>query len=216
MISFFTKNIWWKLLSLVAAFFIWMEVASEPELATVVAVPVEYKNFPKDLEISSNIIDSVEVEARGASGLLRELTDSKIAAIVDFSDVREPGERTVSLSREQLNLPRGIALMRIMPAQLRFKFEKRMTKLLPVQVPYSGILPAGLAIESLEVIPRGLTVAGPESRVESVNRVTTDPFDLTHVTGDTQQKLSVYVAEPEVRFVGAPQVTVKVHVTKNR
>ena len=161
LIGFFTKNIWWKLLSLVAGFFIWMEVASEPELATVVATPVEYKNFPKDLEISSNIIDSVEVEARGASGLLRELTSSRVAAIVDFSDVKGPGERTITLTRAQLNLPQGIALMRIMPAQLRFKFEKRMAKMLPVHVPYSGTLPAGLAIESVEVIPPTLTVAGP-------------------------------------------------------
>jgi YbbR domain-containing protein len=216
LIHFFTHNVWWKLLSLVAAFFIWMEVASEPELATVISAPVEYKNFPKDLEISSNVIDSVEIEARGASGRLRELTDSRIAAIVDFSDVKGPGERTVTLTVAQLNLPQGIALIRIIPAQLRFHFEKRMTKVLPVQVPYSGLLPPGMTILSQEVIPRGLTIVGPESRVEAVTRATTDPFDLTHVTGDTQQKLSVYLADPEVRFVGVPQVTVKIHVTKSR
>lgn len=216
MIGFFTRNIWWKLISLAAAFFIWIEVASEPELATVVAAPVEYKNFPKDLEISSTVIDSVEVEARGASGLLRELTSSRLAAIVDFSDVKGPGERTITLTRAQLNLPQGIALMRIMPAQLRFKFEKRVTKLLPVEVPYSGTLRAGLKLESLEVIPHALSIAGPESRVEAVKRATTDPFDLTHVTGDSQQKLSVYLADSEVHFVGVPQVTVKVHVTTTR
>ncbi|HKD10315.1 MAG TPA: CdaR family protein [Bryobacteraceae bacterium] len=214
--NFFTHNLWWKLVSLAAAFFIWMEVASEPELATVIAVPVEYKALPKDLDISSNVIETVDIEARGPSGRLRELTDSKIAAVVDFSDVRGPGERTVTLSLAQINLPQGIALIRIIPAQLHFRFEKRMTKLLPVQVPYSGTLPSQLTIEGMEVIPPGLTIAGPKSRVEAVTRATTDPFDLTHLTGDTQQKLSVYVADPEVRFIGVPQVTVKIHVRKNR
>ncbi len=216
MIHFFTHNVWWKVLSLVAAFFIWMDVASEPELATVIAAPVEYKNFPKDLEISSNIVDTVDVEARGASGRLRELTESRIAAIVDFADVKGPGERTISLTGAQLSLPQGIALVRITPAQLRFKFEKRMTKVLSVQIPYSGILPPGLTIESQQVIPPGLTIAGPASRVEAITRAMADPFDLTHVTGDTQQKLSVYLAEPEVRVIGVPQVTVKIHVTKSR
>jgi len=48
--GFFTNNVGWKLLSLAAAFFIWVNIASEPELATILSAPVEYKNYPKDLE----------------------------------------------------------------------------------------------------------------------------------------------------------------------
>ena len=68
--GFFTNNVGWKLLSLAAAFFIWVNIASEPELATILSAPVEYKNYPKDLEISSTIVDTVNVEARGPSGLV--------------------------------------------------------------------------------------------------------------------------------------------------
>ena len=213
--GFFTNNVGWKLLSLAAAFFIWVNIASEPELATILSAPVEYKNYPKDLEISSTIVDTVNVEARGPSGQVRDLSESRIAAIVDFASVKAPGERTITLTSAQLNLPRGIELIRVIPAQLRFRFERRASKTLSVEVPYSGQMSPGLTVVHADIVPPTLTIAGPESRVAAVRRAVSDPFDLSQVTGDTQQKLSVYIAEPQVRFVSVPQVTVKIHVEKS-
>ena len=213
--NFFTQNLGLKVVSLMVAVFVWMNIASEPELATILSAPVEYKNYPKDLEISSNIVEKVDVEARGPSGRLRDLSTAGISAVVDFSTVKAPGERTFTLTSAQLNLPRGIELIRIIPAQLRFRFEHRATKVLQVEVPYSGSLPAGVSIASTQIIPPTLTIMGPESRVAAVQRAVSDPIDLGQVTGDTQQKVSVYIAEPEVRFLTAPQVTVKIRVAKS-
>jgi hypothetical protein len=47
----------------------------------------------------------------------------------------------------------------------------------------------------------------------------TDPFDLTRVTGDdssAEQDLSTYIADPQLRVVGLPRVTVKVRLDKNK
>jgi YbbR domain-containing protein len=215
-LNFITNNIWWKLVSLVAAFLIWVNISNEPELSTILSAPVEFKNYPKDLEISSTIISSVEVETHGPSGQLRDLNDARLAAVIDFSSVRAPGERTFTLTSAELNLPRGIEVVRIIPAQLRFQFEHRATRSIPVQVPFTGKLPAGLNLESFGVNPTSLTIAGPESRVAAVVKATSDPFDLTQVSADATQRLSVYIGEPQVRFVGVPQVTVNIHVERSR
>jgi YbbR domain-containing protein len=212
--EFLTRNLVWKLLSLVVAFFFWLNVASEPDLATIVSVPVEYNNFPGGLEISSDIVETIDVEARGPAGQLRSLQDSRIAAVVDFSTVDAPGERTFTLTAKQLNLPRGINLIRTIPAQLRFKFEKQLSREIPVDVKFSGALPNGLSVAEVDVEPRELSITGPESRVRASKVLISDPFDLTNVSGDTQQTLGVYEAEPEVRILDAPQVTVKIHVQR--
>jgi YbbR domain-containing protein len=214
--GFLTRNLAWKLFALIAAFGVWLNVASEPELATIVSVPVEYNNFPKDLEISSTIVESIDVEARGPAGQLRSLKDSRIAAIVDFAGVREPGERTFTLTAAELKLPRGIDLIRTIPAQLRFKFERRTTRAMPVKVELSGKLPAGLSVAQMDIEPPELTIAGPESHVADSKTLVSDPFDLTGVTGDTERNLAVYAAEPEVRILSAPQVTVKIRVRHGR
>jgi hypothetical protein len=175
---------------------------------------VEYKNYPQDLEISSEIVETIDVETHGPAGLLRDLGNSHLAAIVDFSSVRLPGERTFTLTSAELNLPRGVQLIRIIPAQLRFRFEHKMTREIPIQVPFSGKLPAGLKLTSYSLSPKTLTIAGPQSRVEAVEKAASDPFDLSQVSANSAQKLSVYVGEPQVRFLNVPQVTVSIQVEK--
>jgi diadenylate cyclase len=214
--SFFTRNIVWKLFALAAAFGVWLNVSNEPDLATIISVPVEYNHFPKNLEISSDIVASIDVEARGPSGLLRSLNNGRIAAIVDFASVTRPGERTFALTPAELNLPRGVELIRTIPAQLRFKFEKHATRLVSVQIRFSGKLPPGLAVDRVEVEPPQLEIAGPESHVLSSGRLVSDPFDLTNVTGEKTETLSVFAAEPEVRILNAPQVRVKIRAQQNK
>lgn len=216
MIGMLTHNLGWKLLSLAAAFLIWLSIASEPDLATVVSAPVEYRNFPRDLEISSEIVDSINIDTRGPATELRDLRNAHLSAIVDFASVNTPGERTFTLTARELNLPRGVELIRTIPAQLRFTFERRSSRELHVEVPTTGHLPPGLRIAGMKVFPPVLSIMGPESRVAAARDARADPLDISDLkAGDSERQLAVYVAEPEVRFMGKPQVTVKIHVESN-
>jgi YbbR domain-containing protein len=211
-----THNFGLKVLSLLAAVGLWFNIASEPELATIVSVPVDYKNYPRDLVISSTIEDSIEVEARGPASRLREMQESHVAVIVDFASVHAAGQRTFTLSANEVRPPRGVTLVRVIPQQLRFNFERQVAGKLPVEVAYSGVLPRGLSIAGVTVNPPKLAIVGPESHVLSARNALTDPFDLSRVTGDSTQELSTYVGDSELRFTGAPRVTVKIHLEKIR
>ncbi len=81
---------------------------------------------------------------------------------------------------------------------------------------YSGALPRGLNISNVTVDPPELEVTGPESRVLAARKPQTDPFDLSRVTGDSEQELAAYNSDPELRFAGAPRVKVKVRVERLR
>jgi len=215
-----THNFGLKVLALLAAFALWYNLASEPELATIVSVPVDYKNFPKDLVISSNIVDSVSVEARGPASRLREMQETHVAAVIDFAGVQGPGERTFTLTGAELRPPRGVTLIRATPEQLRFRFEHPVSGKIHVEVAFSGVLPRGLTMAGVSVDPPELVVTGPESHVIAARRALTDPFDLSRVTGDGSsgltQELSTYIGDSELRFVSLARVKVKVKVEKNR
>jgi YbbR domain-containing protein len=211
--SLVAHNFGLKVLALCAACGLWFNLASEPQLATIVSVPVDYKNFPKDLVISSSIVDSVEVEARGPASRLREMQESHPTAIVDLASVRTPGERTFTLTGA-VQAPRGVTLGRMIPEQLRFRFEHQVTGKVGVDVVYSGQLPAGLAIADVTVDPSELVVMGPESRVRDARKARTDPFDLTRVSKDSEQDLATYIGDPELRTASAPRVKVRVRVVQ--
>ncbi len=207
-----TQNLYWKLLALAIAIGAWLAVSSEPELATIISMPVEYRNYPKDFEISSDIVSTINVEAKGPAGRLASLHETRNAAVIDFSSVNAPGERTFTLTASALNLPRGVELIRTVPSQLRFNFERRLTRMLPVDVPLSGHLREGLVLDSVDVTPQQLQVGGPENHVLQAEKLMADPLDLTNVTSTVEQTVAVYASDPEVRLLSKPQVTVKIHV----
>jgi YbbR domain-containing protein len=205
-----------KTLALFAAIGLWYNFASEPELATIVSIPVDYKNFPKDLVISSNIVDSVAVEARGPASRLREMQETRVAAVIDFASVHSPGERTFTLTGAELRPPRGVTLVRAIPEQLRFHFERQTTGKLQVDVAFSGTLPRGYVMDKVTVDPPELVVTGPESRVLAAHKLLTDPFDLSRAESNSEQELSTYIGDSELQFSSPPRVKVKVRLEKSR
>ena len=203
MIEFLTRNIWWKLFALLIAVLLWIAVANEPELSTFVSVPIEFKDFPTSLDISSNIVDHVELEMRGPSGELRNFIGNRTAVVLDMSDA-VPGERTYTIDAADVHLPRTLRLIRVIPSAVRFVFENRKQKSVPVEVRFSEP-PA-----KFQVSPPSMTIEGPESRVNRVQRVLTDKIDTSKLNGTGIFHVNALSGDPHVRIDSDPEVTVEV------
>jgi YbbR domain-containing protein len=203
MIELITRNIWWKLFAILIAVLLWIAVANEPELSTFVSVPLEFKDLPENLEISSEIVEKVELEMRGPSGELRNFSGHRTAVVLDLSDAG-PGERTYGIQEDSLHLPRGLHLIRAIPSQVHFIFELRRERTVPVEVRFSGTPP------KFEVSPRSLTIEGPESRVKRVTAVVTDRIDAEKLKGPTTLRVNTFTPDPYVRIKSDSEVTVKV------
>jgi hypothetical protein len=203
-----TDNFGWKLLSVGIATLIWVVVASEPELSTFANVPLEYKNLPGDLEISSTLLESIYLELHGPSGELRSLNDARHPAVVlDMSGIR-PGERTFSIDSSNVRLPRGLRLVRSIPAQVRFDFEPRLYRLVPVRARFGG--QAANQVASYTVNPRELRILGPDSHVARIAQVSTDAIDVAGVDDSAEFRVNAYLEDTYVRFQSSPTVTVTV------
>jgi hypothetical protein len=204
----------WKLLSLVIAVAIWGVVASEPELSTFTTVRLEYKNLPGDLEISSEPLNSVALELRGPSGELRGVGEVvRPSVVLDMSSVR-PGITTFTIGDSNVKLARSVHLVRAIPSEVRFEFERRMVRTVPVRVRLAGGPPAGYSVTSQKAEPKDVTIVGPASHVARIGAVVTDPVDDSAVVGSSQFHVNVFVDDPYVRFTSTPQVTVTVTMKK--
>jgi YbbR domain-containing protein len=210
-----TRNAAWKLFSLLVAVLLWISVSSEPELSTFSTVPLQYKDLPVELEISSNLIESVTLELRGPAGDLREFTGSPTAVVLDMARA-QPGERTFIVRADNVQLPRGLQLVRAIPSQVRFYFERRTTRDVPVQVRFSEDPPKGYQVVGYAITPHRMRVVGPESRVRKVDHAVTDPIDLSPVVGVQEFRVNTFTEDPLVRFQSPPQVVVRVTVQRKR
>jgi len=208
------RNTGWKLLSLALAMLVWIAIYREPEMTSVLSAPVQFKSIPSGLEISSEIVESVDLETRGPAGLLRNLSEKRVSIVLDFSGVHEPGERTFNIDPANTNLPRGVDLVRAIPSQLRFTFELSTVRNVPVDPQTSGALPAGWHVVKLVPTPLDLAVAGPESKVRQLSALRTDPVDLNGISEDKNVRVTAYLPNSQLRFKEPPEVTVRVMVAK--
>ena len=215
--NFFRKyvlhNFWLKLLSLIAAILLWAAVVREPVAEMVISVPIEFRNAPENLEISSEQVPEAQVRVRGHVGSIRQLTASNVHAIVDLKS-SEPGERTYDLNPSRIAVPRDVEVLQVIPSQFRISLDRRASKRVEVRPRVTGTFASGYRIADVTSDPNMVTIAGPSRHVKDVDAAITDPIDATGVVGKTTFSANPYVTDPMVRVVNASAVRVTVTTEK--
>ena len=161
-LSLVTENLGWKLLSLAIAVVVWGLVANEPELSTFATAGLEFKNLPEELEISSDPVSTVKLELKGPSGVLRELGQGAQPQVILDMSATQTGEHTFAIASANVKLPRGIELVRSIPPQVRFRFERRATRSVKVTPRFAER--AAFEVAGFDVTPESLEIVGPASR----------------------------------------------------
>jgi YbbR domain-containing protein len=209
----FTHHLGWKLLALLMAIALWIAVAREPELATSLSVPIEFKNPPDDLAIGGAQPDRVRLEIRGPSGRLSRDNLANVAVILDLSDASE-GERTYTIRAPNAGLPSGVAFYRAVPSQITLRFDRLLTREVPVQPVFAGT-PEGYRVREETIDPLTVAVRGPVERVRNLSRVMTDPVDLTGVVSEKEFHTQINLGDPQVRLEAPVAVRLKVILEKH-
>ncbi len=208
------ENFWWKALSLIMAVLLWVNFIGEPELVTTHSAPILYRNLPSDLQMVAEPPERVQLELRGPTSRLSVSNLMKSSAILDLSDVDRPGERTFDLGPRSVQVPEGVVFLRAVPSQLRLRFDHLVSKDVPVIVRVGLPPPPGYRLVRYQAEPKQLRIVGPEQRVGQVSGAQTDSLDLSAVEGESEFRVHVFIADPQVRLESSPIVKVRVWIEK--
>lgn len=213
---FLTENLSLKVVSVAIAVLLWIATVGDQDNTTAVSIPVQLRNIPRDLEISTGVPEKAYVEVRGSNRRLGSDEWGSALVVINLDRVDRAGERTFSILADNVNLPAGLEFVRSVPSQVRLKFEPRLTRAVPVIVRY-GTLPAGYQISNQVVEPATVRIVGPESRVLSVDRVQTDPIELPPDEEELTFHMHGFAGDAQVRLEKPDQIfTVKVTLAKDR
>ena len=210
-----TRHFGLKLFSVAAAFSLWLAYSGSRELTTSLPVSVQYRNIPKDLEISSSIVAQVHLILRGPAPLLSRLSAPQTPVVLDLSSVSKPGLNTFTISRSNVGLPSGVTLERAIPAQIQIRTETRISREVPV-IPVFENIPTGMQVAASQVTPPRLTIIGPKSRIQAIASVQTDPIDLLGVSPNSDIRTTVFAADPQVHFTTSPSILLRVSLVPAR
>ncbi len=208
-------NLSWKLFSAAAAIVFWWGLAGQTEVDTSVPASVRYRNVPSELELNSDHIDRLFLKVRGPAARLSASSLSQTALVLDLGSTLQPGEQTFTIGARNLTLPPGVTLIRVVPSQVRVRLERRSTKDVGVEVRFAGPPPAGYRVTQQDVQPSKIRIVGPESRLDPIESVQTDPVDLSSKLARAEFRVPVFLSDATVRFEHPnPVVTVRIALEK--
>jgi hypothetical protein len=119
-----TRNLGWKLLSVLLAVLLWIAVEGEPELVTVQSVPVFYRNVEPSLALVASPPATVRIELRGPSDVLSRENLTNVSLLLDLAGLTEPGEKAFPVSRANVTLPAGVTFVRSDPPELKLHLDR--------------------------------------------------------------------------------------------
>ena len=167
-----------KLLSLAIAIVLWLLVTGQNEPVTAhVNVQLNFIR-PQSLEISNDPPRTVDVMLTGSRNKLDDLTSLDLVATVDISDQRA-GERVLRLAdKAQIPLPQGIKVDGFQPSAVPIRLEEIVERQVTVEPKLEGKPADGFEIYSVRPSKGSVVVRGPASRVNALQKVTTESIWL--------------------------------------
>src|SRR5437867_9864468 len=104
----FTRNLPLKTLSLLISFSLWFFVNfGERDTEESLKVPLELRNVPAHLLITSPRVDFIDLRVIGPRTLLGRIDRNRLSMALDLTGVR-PGPAVFRVDTESLSLPRGV------------------------------------------------------------------------------------------------------------
>ncbi len=164
----------YRILSVGIAVVLWYLVTTSqnPETERVISAELALRNLPADLAVV-RFPRRVDVRVRGPRATLVGLGARSIVAWVNLANV-EPGEYRLPI---RVEVPPGVRVVEVVPEQAPVVVDALAERQFPVEVTLHGNSPQGLIVERPEVRPARVTVSGPRSGVQRVQRAVA-PVDL--------------------------------------
>lgn len=164
------SSIWPKILSVVAAFILWLYVFQAVEYETVIKnVPITFENFDTSLglDIVSGYESTVDVTVSGTKSIINSTSADDIRVSVDLSDVTEIGSHVLDVNV----LVQGAATLHSQSmSQLQIFVDKTIEKNIELVPVIERTLQNPYSLGNIVVNPQNVTIRGPETDIKLVDK----------------------------------------------
>ncbi len=192
----FVNNLYLKAIAaiLTVALYIW--VSEDRETIVSDTAPVRIV-VPDDMILVSDPPDRVRITIRGRWSDVQRFDFTQVEPIrIDLS--RTDRDRMVNITSDMVRVPPGIRVTNIDPPAIHVLLEPEAFKDVLVTPAVSGEPNPAYTVTDTTVTPNRITLRGPESRLERISSVSTEPVDITGRTRPLRRNVRVETGDARV------------------
>ena len=181
-------NLFLKIMALIIGTVVWFVAARQVYEISTLTVPVEL-TLASGMTCKQIIPPQVTVTLeypRGSHDLI-DGGQGGIKVVHDLAKTRTPGRVVFALSEDDITKPTRFRIIGISPPRITAEIDRLVEKVLPVKVVYQGSPRRGFRVTGQRVIPPEVRVPGPESQLETMTEIETEPVSVIgrEITFDT-------------------------------
>lgn len=177
-----------------------IDIVDLPENLMVVDPPNAQKGIPAQVELRgpSPLISQVKTENLRFSVSLKSVDSSEVVRLVDI---------------KQLRLPSGVEIVSVSPTNVKIRTEPVVRKEVQISVTKLGKPAENYQATEISVFPRSVVIRGPQSLLEAIHEVETEPVDISGITASVRNEVTLRITDPLITAsVTLVTVSVKVDV----
>ena len=205
------SNFHLKATSVLLACLLWGAINGEPQSVAVFKVPLIFRNYPKGIEVTGDTINTLDVRVTASASIVKRIDTADISAYVDLSDW-SLGERTYPISSQNVIVPYGVRIVRIIPNQIKLNFQRIGNKVVEIQPRLVGILPRGYQITTVVCRPSAVQIAGPEAQLKVISHLSTESISITGQKAPYQAKVHISLDDPLLQLADDPEINVDITI----
>jgi YbbR domain-containing protein len=210
-VALLIENVPLKAVSLGLAGLLWFVIAGEKTSEMGISAALELQNFPKDLEVTGEPVDNVEVRLRASPGIIQRIGPGDVSAQIDLAGLAE-GEHIIHLTDKSVRMPFGVKVVKITPSILTLNLERTLQKVVPVRPRIVGRPAAGFEVGEVKAEPSQVRIAGPRSRVQEMESAFTEPLSVEGAQSNVSDVVNMGLDDPLLRVLGSPRVRATVRI----
>ena len=207
-----------KLLALLMAFLLWLNVNTANPVQKDVEVPIEFVNLPAEnalyFDSGQPRIDRVKVRLRGPKNQVEAIGAADVWVRVDLSNAPVANEVYIDFLRDtrvEIGAPFAVTAQSVDPPSMTLQVDRKLRRTVRVIPSFNGSPPKGHDQQGFTVEPPMVEIEGPRSLAENIHLITTETIDLRDQTQDVVRQVRLIV-NPQLTVLNVNHVNVRVRI----
>jgi YbbR domain-containing protein len=157
-------------------------------------------------------VKAVSLNIKGQERLIRTIRPTDIRVWIDLTKAKK-GEGIYAVNKNNISLPLTVTVKNITPSSVKVSLEESVSRTVKVKPIVVGIPEKGYYIKSISVVPQTVDLEGAISEIKKVDKVKTEPLDVTGRSEALTKDLKLDVSGMNIR-TKVDEVKVKVVIAK--